>query len=221
MKRIVFLLIFLCFNAEALAQEVRYIRDTLYVPVRSGQSPQSEILRPSLVSGTPITLLNQSEDENYSFIRTDDGVEGWIQSQYLMETPAAKNLLQGVSEEAEQLRSRNTELQQQISTIETSNSDIETRLTQVSEQALAHQTELENLKEISTDAIQLDANNQNLLLENLQLSNRLQVLESETQRLQEILDNNNFWNGAFAVLLGVLITLVIPRVWPSKRSEWS
>jgi SH3 domain protein len=27
-------------------------------------------------------------------------------------------------------------------------------------------------------------------------------------------------NGAFAVLIGVMITLMVPRLWPKKSSEW-
>jgi SH3 domain protein len=49
------------------------------------------------------------------------------------------------------------------------------------------------------------------------------MLESENYRLQEKLDSEDFFNGAMAVLLGVIIALVAPRLVPKRRksSSWA
>jgi SH3 domain protein len=49
------------------------------------------------------------------------------------------------------------------------------------------------------------------------------MLEAETIRLQDKLKNEDFMNGALAVLLGVIIALVAPRLVPKRRktSSWA
>ena len=53
------------------------------------------------------------------------------------------------------------------------------------------------------------------------LRSQIEVLEADNQRLQDQLDSEAFMNGAFAVLLGVLITLLVPRLWPKRRKSSS
>ena len=57
----------------------------------------------------------------------------------------------------------------------------------------------------------------------LNLRAKVEMLEGENQRLQDKLQSEDFLNGAMAVLLGVIITLVAPRLMPKRRrnSEWA
>jgi SH3 domain protein len=50
-----------------------------------------------------------------------------------------------------------------------------------------------------------------------------EMLEAENRRLQAKLENNQFMDGALAVALGVIITLLVPRLWPQRKrnSGWS
>ena len=56
-----------------------------------------------------------------------------------------------------------------------------------------------------------------------QLRSELDMMEAENQRLQDKVESEDFINGALAVLLGVIITLVVPRLWPKRRksSSWA
>jgi SH3 domain protein len=49
------------------------------------------------------------------------------------------------------------------------------------------------------------------------------MLKSENQRLLDKIKNEDFLNGAMAVLLGVIIALVAPRLVPKRRknSGWA
>ena len=51
----------------------------------------------------------------------------------------------------------------------------------------------------------------------------VEMLDSERLRLQEKLESEDFMNGAMAVLLGVIIALVAPRLIPKRRknSSWA
>ena len=71
--------------------------------------------------------------------------------------------------------------------------------------------------------MQLDEDNRRLVVSSEQLRSQLDMLEAENQRLHDKVDSEDFLNGALAVLLGVIITLVVPRLWPKRRksSSWA
>ena len=49
------------------------------------------------------------------------------------------------------------------------------------------------------------------------------MLRADNQRLRDKLESEDFMNGALAVLLGVIIALVAPRLVPRRRkhSGWA
>jgi SH3 domain protein len=71
--------------------------------------------------------------------------------------------------------------------------------------------------------VQLDSDNQRLVEESENLRSEVDMLEFENQRLVDKLDSGAFLDGALAVFLGVIITLVVPRLWPKRRksSSWA
>ncbi|MFT6287853.1 MAG: SH3 domain protein [Alcanivorax sp.] len=71
--------------------------------------------------------------------------------------------------------------------------------------------------------MQLDSDNQRLVEESENLRSEVDMLEFENQRLVDKLDSGAFLDGALAVFLGVIITLVVPRLWPKRRksSSWA
>ena len=83
--------------------------------------------------------------------------------------------------------------------------------------------ELAQLKQVSGNAQQLDEDNRRLVVDAEQLRSQLHMLQAENQRLQDKAESEEFINGALAVLLGVIITLVVPRLWPKPRrsSSWA
>ena len=107
------------------------------------------------------------------------------------------------------LQAQRGELEEQVST---SNTELD---------AVAE--ELNQLKQISGKAVQLDADNRRLVVEAEKLRSQVEMLEAENQRLVDKLRSEDFINGALAVLLGVIITLVVPRLWPKRRrsSGWA
>jgi SH3 domain protein len=71
--------------------------------------------------------------------------------------------------------------------------------------------------------VQLDSDNRRLSVDTETLKSDLELLRTENQRLSDKLQSQDFINGALAVLLGVIITLVVPRLWPKRRqnSSWA
>lgn len=216
--KIIVLLVAGLISSQLYAEQVKYIRDELYVPLRSGKTIQHRIVHKGLVSGAALTVLKEEDD--YSFVRTRTGIEGWIQTQYLSDEPAAKDLLKTANANLAKLREANEKLSAELKATQTELSNSRQTVKELSSGSEGLSEELERIKSISANAIQLNTDNQRLLLENQQLNNKLDIVNADNQRLSDEIKNDQFMNGALAVLLGVIIALVVPRLVPKKKSEW-
>ena len=206
---------------ESFAQGTQYIRDELYVPLRSGQGNQYRILNSSLSSGTALTVLEVDESSGWSRVRTRSGLEGWIESQYLTPQPIAADRLKRAQAEAEKLREANTDLRAQLEELRGEHTGTSAELDRLAEENRQVTAELEQLQEISANTVKIDRDNKALLQTNEMLRNQLEVLQTDNQRLRDSNENEAFLNGAIAVVIGVMIALIVPRLWPKRRSEWA
>lgn len=221
MKKILLLLMTLLSSSQLYSEEVRYIRDVLYVPLRSGQTNQHRIVHKGLVSGTPVTVIEMSEDDTNSFVRTKSGIEGWIQSQYLSDQPAGRDLYNAATEKISKLETQNSELKQELNALKKDINEKEKQVEQLSESNQQTSEELATIKDISGNALKLNQDNQRLLQENQVLKNEADVLRTDNQRLNDDKENDAFLNGAFAVVIGVMLALIVPRLTPKKRDDWA
>ena len=80
-----------------------------------------------------------------------------------------------------------------------------------------------SVKRVSAAALDLDALNQQLVAEVESERSDADLLRLENVRLRERIANNQILDGALAVLLGVILAVVTPRLWPSKKRQdgWS
>lgn len=209
-------------NSVGFSEEIRYVSDQFYVPLRSGPSNKHRIIDSSLRTGTKLTFLKSDRDAGYSKVVTPRGKEGWIENQYLSAQPIARILL-------ENERARNKSLEQQLSSLKQQHqsstlqgSDLQKKVSALSADNQKLSNELANLKRISSNAVNLDISNRDLLQKNEMLKIDISELQSENDRLESKSDKEWFLRGAFAVLIGVFLTLVIPLLKPKpKKSEWT
>ena len=221
MKIFALLIAGLLLSGEVFSQQTIYIRDMLYVPLRSGQGTQFRIVHKGLVSGTPLAVLEVSEDNTYTKVRTPKGIEGWVQSQYLSKEPSARNQLKLAKVSIASLQSDNDALSKKLSSLHSKDKSTTKQFNTTVSKNEKLEKELQRIKEISAKAIHLNSDNQRLLNDNQKLKNELDVVSADNQRLNDEKSSDSFMNGAFAVLIGVMITLMVPRLWPKKSSEWN
>lgn len=217
-------LLLLCLgSANSLAQATRYISDTQYIPLRSGAGNEYRIVNSGLRSGTRLTVHETTDDGTWARITTEGGEEGWLRAQYLMEQMPAETRLQRAQTRAGQLETQNAELQSQVEGLQNARSELSSQVSATDSSLTEVTEELAHLKQISGKAVQLDADNRRLTEESESLRAEVDTLEAENQRLQDKLQSSAFIDGALAVLLGVIITLVVPRLWPKRRrsSSWA
>ncbi len=90
---------------EATSRTV-YIHDVLYVSLRAGPSTQHPMLRHRLKSGMKLQQFEKNIETGYSLVRTEDGREGWIQTQYLGSEPIAAEQLRQLKAEFNALQTQ-------------------------------------------------------------------------------------------------------------------
>lgn len=210
-------LIALLLSSEVLAQDIRYISDTQYVPVRSGAGTGFRIVHRGIPSGTPLTLRQVSEDGKWSEIAMDDGTSGWVRTQQLMAEAPARTQLVETAAQAEQLANENAQLAQELAALKAVRVQLEGEVDNADSTLQSLTEELAQLRQISGRSLQLDEENRRLVEETENLRAQADMLGAENLRLQESLRSSAFLDGALAVLLGVVITLVAPRLWPKRR----
>ena len=208
---------------ESLAQDARFVSDKQYIPLRSGPGGDYRIVHRGIPSGTSLTVGRESEDGTWAEITTANGTSGWIRSQYLMTEVPAQNRLRAAEQQAEQLTASNKLLKEQLAELKKEQVELLNQINSTDSGYRQVAEELAQLKQVSGKAVQLDTDNRRLVEESENLRSEADMLKSENQRLQDKLDSEAFIDGALAVVLGVIITLVAPRLWPKRRksSSWA
>lgn len=220
-----FLLFFLIAIAAtgAVAQDTLYVSDKQYIPLRSGPGGDYRIIHRGIPSGTRLTVGRESDDGTWSEITTANGTSGWIRSQYLMSDVPAQVRLTAAETRAQEMTQANDTLKNEVKALQAERVELLNQVTNTDSSFRGVSEELAQLKQISGKAVQLDTDNRRLVEESENLRSEVETLKSENQRLQDKLDSGAFLDGALAVLLGVIITLVVPRLWPKRRksSSWA
>lgn len=209
--------------ASAQAQDTRYISDKQYIPLRSGGGNEYRIVHRGIPSGTRLTVESTSADGVWAEITTDRGTKGWVRTQYLMSEMPAQLKLDDAMARAQRAAERSGTLEAELEALKAERAALMEQLSSTDSELGGVSQELARLQQISGNAVQLDVDNRRLLKESEDLRSELETLESENRRLQDKLQSEDFLNGALAVLLGVIITLVVPRLWPKRRksSSWA
>lgn len=211
----------LSFASQAL--EIRYVSDKQYVPLRSGAGNEYRIVHRGIPSGTRLTIKSSSGDGKWYEVTMDNGSSGWIPAQYLMPDVPARVKLAAVMERATETGEKSIDLATELEDLKTERDELINQVT-ASEMAMDSVVqELHELKKISGKSVQLDRDNGRLVEEAENLRSEVEMLKAESQRLQDNLKSEDFMNGAMAVLLGVIIALVAPRLVPKRRknSGWA
>lgn len=208
--------------SPSLPAAVGWVDDKLYVPLRTGPSSQHTIMHRGLVSGTPLEVIETLEEEGFTHVRLPDGRNGYIPSQYLSKIPIAKDRLAEAQKTIEALTSKSRPQQQQILELRNQNKDLEQQVAQLSSDKERVSRRLAEIEQISKNHIATSQKNKLLLKENETHKNSIDVLKADNERLKQRSDQEWFINGAGAVVLGVILTLVIPRLAPKKKgTEWA
>ena len=209
--------------APSFGEEQRYITDEILVPVRSGAGGEYRIVNKGLSSGTPITQFGLSEDGVWAEVETRGGTRGWLRAQYIQVDRPSQLLLEDANKAYANLEADRNKLRSLLDDSQSVAYEADGQLLEIKEKLTVSEAELSRIRQISGAAIELDSRNQ-LLAKNLETKrSEAELLKLENVRLQERIKSNQIIDGALAVLLGVIIMAIAPKLIPKRRRNdgWS
>lgn len=204
--------------ASSLSAETMYIDDTLLVPLRSGEGTGFRIVHKGLKSGVKLEVIKKNST-GYAHVKTPSGIEGYLPTRYLTSQPIAKVKLAKANAELAKLQEEHSKLKGQLSELNKNHKQLSRDFQQTSKSLKANSKELSDVKSISANALNLDKRNRELRESNEQLRNELELLQTENLRLKDKSDSNMMLIGGGLVTLGVILTLLIPIIRPSKKGD--
>ena len=165
------------------ANSDHYIADNLIVYLHSGPGRNYRILG-SIEAGVPVTVLQSDADKGFTQISDTDEREGWVETQYLIDTISRRAQLP-------QLSQRLADSEQQLNRIQSRNSTLAQELAQVKQQ----NAQLEaSLNESQQSVASLEA----------------QISDQDTQERYRMFSYGGIVACA-GVLLGIIITFIPKR----------
>lgn len=219
MKRITALILGLLILYPAVAEK-RYVKDVLTITLRSGPGGDFKILK-GLKSGSHLQLIEETEDGKYSKVTTDKGLEGWVMSRYLVDEPVAFEKLILTKRELDKARADLGELKKKYSTTKKDLADANRNSSNLNKDKSKQAKELEYIKKVSANAINLDKKNQELMTKSEELKITVDTLRAENERLQSSKDLNYILMGGFLVALGLFLGWLIPKLGGRKGDAWA
>jgi SH3 domain protein len=196
-----------------------YVSDQLTVPLRRGPSNEYKIINAGLPSGTALDVLQTNEEAGFTQVRTQNGTEGWVPSQYLVSEPAARDRLAAATKRADTLEAELKTLRATVQEQRSARSTAEGRSTDLSKQTEKLQSELAELRRVSASAITNYEENKQLKTENQSLQSQVSQLSSRVRELERNTMLRWLLAGGGLVLVGLALGAWIKS--RPKRSNWA
>lgn len=218
MIRILLALALLGITLTATA-ETRYVTEELEIDLRSGTSLQHRILR-MIPSGTQLEILERDEATGYTKVRTSSGVEGWILSRYLINTPPSRVRLAETEKKLTELEIQSRERMAKLSQSDQEFLKTTEELTRVKDENLMLNKQLADIQRTASSALAIDAENKDLKNRLMQMEREQETLRQENVALHDRTGRDWFMIGAGVLILGIILGLILPRIRVRKRSSW-
>lgn len=150
-------LVIVCLPAAAqqtadnlLPKSDNYIADDLIVYLHAGPGRNYRILG-SIEAGLPVTVLQTDTDKAFAQIKDTDGREGWVETQYLIDTisrraqlPELSQRLADSEQQLNRLQSRNTSLSKELAQVKQQNAQLESALNESQQTVAALQKQVDD-----------------------------------------------------------------------------
>jgi SH3 domain protein len=216
-----FLLMFsLVVAASALqAAEVKYVTDIFEVTMRSGTSTANSIVR-LLPSGAKVTVLENDLASQYSLVETEENKQGYVLTRFLMDSPAAREILQDVRARYEQQQSlldeQQTEIKQLTEALQQEQTDGQTLKTTLR----ASEQELSEVRDAAQNTLNILDQNKQLQTVVNQLREEKTLLSDSNAELSDSTQIDWFVRGAAVSLIAFIIGILVTKIRWRKKDTW-
>jgi SH3 domain protein len=196
-----------------------YISDQLTVPLRRGPSNQHRILHAGLPSGMALEVLGEDRAAGFTQVRTPNGTEGWVPTQYLADQPVAKDRLTAANRRIESLEGQLKALRENYQEARGARTQVESRAGELSKQTEKLQAELAEIRRVSATSVAHYEENKQLKSDNQSLTAQVTQLTERVRQLERNVMLKWFLAGGALVLLGLILGAWIKS--RPKRSTWA
>lgn len=220
---LIFTLFFLLFStlffSTTASAKVQYVSDELVINMRSGKGNSFKIIK-IIKSGTPLTILKQ--DSGYTRAKTPQGVEGWVLSRFLINTPAARALLAKAQQNVAQMKEKYDAMDSELNAIKTERDTLSSSEKKLLSNKEILNVELAKLKKIAARPMQLEAENDQLRNELVKIEAENRLLKQEYQTLEDNSEQEWFMTGAGVLFGGMILGLIFPKLRSGqKKANWN
>jgi SH3 domain protein len=219
MLRKVLLALLLVLGPVSAFAATMYITDELTVPLRRGPSNGHKIINAALPSGLSLEVLGEDSAAGFSQVRTANGTEGWVPTQYLIGQPVAKDRLAAATKRVEALEAQLKSTRENYQDVRGARTEIEGKASELSKENQKLQTELAEIRRVSATAITQFEENKQLKASNASLTTQVTQLTDEVQDLKRNVMLRWLLSGGALVLIGLVLGAVIKS--RPKRSTWA
>ncbi|GAA6133798.1 hypothetical protein NBRC116188_05870 [Oceaniserpentilla sp. 4NH20-0058] len=219
MKRISLFILSLLVLYPAVAEK-RYVSDELWINLRSGPAEDFRILK-TLKSGSHLQFIEATEDKKYTKVTTDKGLEGWVLTRFIQDEPISLEKLILTKRELEKNKTDLSNLQKKYNETKKELASANRNAGTLSDDKAKQAKELEYIKKVSANAINLDKKNQELLEQGEQLKISVDTLRAENERLQSSKDLNYILMGGGLILLGLFLGWLLPKLSGRRSDTWA
>ncbi|WP_129641097.1 TIGR04211 family SH3 domain-containing protein [Peristeroidobacter agariperforans] len=218
LRKVLLALLMVLGPASAFAATM-YISDELTVPLRRGPSNGHKIINAALPSGLALDVLGEDKAAGFTQVRTPNGTEGWLPTQYLVSQPVAKDRLAAATKRVEALEAQLKSTRENYQDVRGARSEIESKANDLSKENQKLQTELAEIRRVSATAITQFEENKQLKASNASLTTQVTQLTDEVQDLKRNVMLRWLLSGGALVLIGLALGAWIKS--RPKRSTWA
>ena len=219
MLRKVLLALLLVLGPVSAFAATMYISDELTVPLRRGPSNGHRIINAALPSGLALDVLGEDKAAGFTQVRTPNGTEGWLPTQYLVGQPVARDRLAAATKRVEALEAQLKSTRENYQDVRGARTEIESKASELSKENQKLQTELAEIRRVSATAITQFEENKQLKASNASLTTQVTQLTDEVHDLKRNVMMRWLLSGGALVLIGLAIGAWIKS--RPKRSTWA
>jgi SH3 domain protein len=219
MLRKVLLALLLVLGPASAFAATMYISDELTVPLRRGPSTGHKIINAALPTGLALEVLGEDKAAGFTQVRTPNGTEGWLPTQYLVSQPVAKDRLAAATKRVEALEAQLKSIRENYQDVRGARTEIESKASELSKENQKLQTELTEIRRVSATAITQFEENKQLKASNASLTSQVTQLTEEVHDLKRNVMLRWLLSGGALVLIGLALGAWIKS--RPKRSTWA
>ena len=201
-----YLLVLVFLISSGASGAVRYVSDTLYVPVRTGPTGSNKILF-TVKTGDRVDLVGKTKN-GFVLVRSRSKGEGWMPERYLLDKPVARERLAA----AEKRLEKTNEIAESLKVARQENRGLVAENKKLA-------AELERITSVSGQAIALNKTNKELGERLTRLQELNASLSKTNTVLSENTQNQGMKLGIGAVLAGVLLGVMMPYLKTRRRHQ--